>query len=375
VGPIQGRVRETTKVKSRDTTASVVRDATILEAVLGSTTRMSEFLSNFSTHGFEQRQRLRQRLVTVHGMTSPAATKILTCLVDDTRIAVWDLLHDRTPTTVDAAFAAHLKRCYLDEPAASVHAWWVTATAREQAAQFLLARDGRVRGCTSRAELRREGLRESLLGPLTMGDRPFLLRDHDGDPPGKCCGRSTCSRNDQYTLQPCPHCGNWASLSLLVPEVPAGVLCPDCRRVPTFDSVVFPEEYALLTPDIVLERLRIICPDVLNSRGQYAIRIGKAEQQPSNPVDAAAFTQWASANAIPYKRTQPIPARLLQVWRDDVARRASIQPDAPSPRDRTPRTVRAWAYETGLHLAAGGRLPAAVWAAFDNEHPHLRGVA
>jgi hypothetical protein len=44
----------------------------------------------------------------------------------------------------------------------------------------------------------------------------------------------------------CPHCGGHATKVLRVPEVAACLLCPDCRRMPSADSPVFPEEYLLV---------------------------------------------------------------------------------------------------------------------------------
>jgi hypothetical protein len=41
----------------------------------------------------------------------------------------------------------------------------------------------------------------------------------------------------------CPHCGGWASLVIHVPEVPDGVLCPSCRRMPSNPDIEFPADY------------------------------------------------------------------------------------------------------------------------------------
>jgi DNA invertase Pin-like site-specific DNA recombinase len=41
----------------------------------------------------------------------------------------------------------------------------------------------------------------------------------------------------------CPHCDRFASKAIRVPEIPGGLLCPECRRIPTADSPQFPEEY------------------------------------------------------------------------------------------------------------------------------------
>lgn len=48
-------------------------------------------------------------------------------------------------------------------------------------------------------------------------------------------------------LVACSHCGGHATKVIRVPEVPACLLCPDCRRMPTADSPVFPMEYLSLT--------------------------------------------------------------------------------------------------------------------------------
>lgn len=41
----------------------------------------------------------------------------------------------------------------------------------------------------------------------------------------------------------------------------------------------------------------------------------------------------------------------------------------PAPRDVDPVVVRAWAAETGVEVAAKGRIPAAVVEAYVNAHP------
>lgn len=48
-------------------------------------------------------------------------------------------------------------------------------------------------------------------------------------------------------LVACPHCGGHAAKVIRVPELPACLLCPDCRRMPTAGSPVFPAEYLSLT--------------------------------------------------------------------------------------------------------------------------------
>ncbi|MGA1077035.1 MAG: hypothetical protein ACO307_18200, partial [Ilumatobacteraceae bacterium] len=44
-------------------------------------------------------------------------------------------------------------------------------------------------------------------------------------------------------LRSCPHCGGHASHVVRAPEVLACVLCPTCRRAPTPDSPVHPDDY------------------------------------------------------------------------------------------------------------------------------------
>ncbi len=53
----------------------------------------------------------------------------------------------------------------------------------------------------------------------------------------------THGRDPMYGLLECPHCGGWASHSIVTPETRPGVLCPDCRRTPDLESPVFPEWY------------------------------------------------------------------------------------------------------------------------------------
>lgn len=53
----------------------------------------------------------------------------------------------------------------------------------------------------------------------------------------------THGRDPMYGLLVCPHCGGWASHSIVTPETRPGVLCPDCWRTPDLASPVFPEWY------------------------------------------------------------------------------------------------------------------------------------
>lgn len=50
-------------------------------------------------------------------------------------------------------------------------------------------------------------------------------------------------------VRACPHCDGLASVVWLEPEVTEGALCPDCLRMPTNDSPMFPAEYGVLPRD------------------------------------------------------------------------------------------------------------------------------
>jgi hypothetical protein len=47
----------------------------------------------------------------------------------------------------------------------------------------------------------------------------------------------------KYLPLGCPHCGGYATHSMVTPETRPGVLCPTCWRTPRSDSPVFPIWY------------------------------------------------------------------------------------------------------------------------------------
>lgn len=55
--------------------------------------------------------------------------------------------------------------------------------------------------------------------------------------------KGTATPDRRLEVIKCPHCDGYASVVVLVPEVPTGVICPDCRRMPIHGSPVFPELY------------------------------------------------------------------------------------------------------------------------------------
>lgn len=51
------------------------------------------------------------------------------------------------------------------------------------------------------------------------------------------------SSDRSVALVSCPHCQGWATFVCLAPEIPTGVLCLQCRKMPTADSPSFPDTY------------------------------------------------------------------------------------------------------------------------------------
>jgi hypothetical protein len=119
----------------------------------------------------------------------------------------------------------------------------VPAHTRQTLVDAILARDGEAAVPDLIADLR-----GSDVGPQQMA---WFGRDiSDGEfPPWKHCvvrlgdwGPGSSRKAKSLTLRRCI-CGDFATLVVRAPEVPEGVLCPTCHRMPRADSPTFPDAY------------------------------------------------------------------------------------------------------------------------------------
>lgn len=98
----------------------------------------------------------------------------------------------------------------------------------------------KLNGSHTRYEIVGELLRETTNRSLPQ--LPVAVSDTDVSP-------AAGVRVDPATLirtVPCPHCGGAAIRIWRAPEVPRQLLCPDCRRMPTSGSPMFPVDYVTL---------------------------------------------------------------------------------------------------------------------------------
>lgn len=213
-----------------------------------------------------------------------AAAVALRNPLSEVRLAIWHALQGLTPPdTLDPHFAAYVARAYLGS--AAVPNWssrtltrvergdtaaWAHHHAPTATVMAHLARQPNAAARTSEVKqiVGRAGGKPNTIANLLGGTartEPLLQR--------RPCERDDCHRNCRrhgtIGLRPCPHqdCAGWLDTPARIFEVPAGVLCSRCCRMPDSDSPVFPAEY-LTAAERHLDSLMHYAPDVLAQRAR-----------------------------------------------------------------------------------------------------------
>lgn len=121
--------------------------------------------------------------------------------------------------------------------------WWRSRTWRapDQGRQLLIDAVQSLGGSATPNQLRQQDIdrnhihRFSKQGPEVMAT-PAVRRVGDWK-------KGPANQPRKVALVQCPHCCGYATHVMRVPEIPCGLLCPDCRRMPTQSSPVFPNQY------------------------------------------------------------------------------------------------------------------------------------
>lgn len=180
------------------------------------------------------RRRMTTETLVQAGLSQTAAGCLAACPVPDLAAAVSAHLGSQTLPGADPQWVSHVGRVYADPHFAwNKHHWRLQDTVRREALAILVAGGGRM----ARSEILRAGLTEHQLRHLSRQ----TPNAPSGDPVLRRVDRG---RHDPaYGLLPCPHCGGFATHSVVTPETRPGVLCPTCWRSPDPGSPVFPEWY------------------------------------------------------------------------------------------------------------------------------------
>lgn len=171
------------------------------------------------------------------GLSSAAASYLVSGGTDAARKVLWERLHDRPfPREIDRPLAAHLEVIYREGTVPGRNSHQDSWVARAQRALDVIAsRGGWVPESDFHSVAAEVGI-WSLVDYLKGRRRPsiwhppILKREAGG-----------------ASLLPCPHrgCGGWATVVTLHPETPTDVLCATCMRMPdqSLSALVFPAEY------------------------------------------------------------------------------------------------------------------------------------
>jgi hypothetical protein len=386
LGPLTGRVRNRRadssipRAECSRTRAQEARDARedqLLEGILGEAIPLARMLDKNARHGRAHRLRLVARLHAHYGMGRRAAELLLMCPVDVTRKAVWAMARGLEAADVSPEYADHLRAVYLSEQEPSQSRWWDEVSDRTPVVALLREHGGSIPACRARRAFAAAGLQPHGPGHLTKNSngRPFLEKVPSPGGPRGCCDDGRCDGR-VLTLRRCPSCDGYATLVARIPECPPGVLCPDCLRMPVPGSPQFPDEYGLLSNDWVRERSAVVAPDLALFRGKTAAR--KARRAGADvPADVPRersrqekqlVRAWSAENGIGLKTNNAVPNWVWERW-DAAMASAALAAAAPArpalPALRNPAMVRAWAAAEGMDVPERGRLPEAVWEAYE----------
>ena len=273
---------------------SEARSAEIVEQIMA---RGSDFVSLLPTWNWmdgpasAQGQQIRlagaahlARLAQEHGylLTPKVASVAMRNPIADVRRAIWSAIHgDVAPPNLDEAFATFVARAYLgvgaaqdwyDGPVLAVRrgdaSTWAYQHEPTAAVMRMLAsaQDYSAPGSKISETILATGGYPNLVNHLLVA-RPTTVPLLERKPCLLEGCRANCRKHRRLGLRPCPHAGCAGRLDTpaRIFEVPDGVLCSTCRRMPDALSPVFPMPY-LDACERRDEDLLRYAPDVLAQR-------------------------------------------------------------------------------------------------------------
>lgn len=209
------------------------RDGTVvLGPVRGEVTGRRPLLRNRPSERARRRSAVSEWVAA--GLPKRSARSVVACPHPELHEVLQASLAGRpAPEGVDSAWARHIAAVYTDPDFRwGVGQWRLRDGPRRVLLDTIVAAGGRVE-------------RDKILAAGVLASQLcYLSRVTVGAPSGGPIVRaSRRGRDPEYVLIDCPHCGGYASHSVVTPETRPGVLCPDCWRAPVPDSPVFPEFY------------------------------------------------------------------------------------------------------------------------------------
>lgn len=209
------------------------------------------------------RRRLHERLVETGLLASKGLrAALIDCPIPEVRQVLWAELQARengkafrAPVGIDPAWAAHVRSVYLDDRewmrawASDTHHWSRLAIEQVQAAGEKgmlwgtlleqLVPGSKRNGIDGNREL----IVELVNGKGSVGRNKKMARAWA--PALRRSENWHRHAERRVWAHDCPFCETSGTLDhvLRVPEVPGGLLCSTCRRVPSLPSVTFPEGY------------------------------------------------------------------------------------------------------------------------------------
>jgi hypothetical protein len=149
---------------------------------------------------------------------------------------------------VSAEFAEHVRATYRQEPLLwDRRRYILTAAIHQQCIDIIRDAGGTITQGAFRAAAAELGYSEFQVGKLHL-----VRSGHGLIPLAPAFERVGHTRegpkgnNNLLQLISCPHCEGFLTKVVRVREVPTMLLCPDCRRMPTEPSIVFPRIYLTL---------------------------------------------------------------------------------------------------------------------------------
>lgn len=234
----QGRVPAATLRKARSIAA---QQHDILEAFMTEDVTIDEVTTRFGKTSTDRVQRALLAELATHGLPRGIRGHLVHRAPLPARQVVWASLNRRRwPQDTDPGYADHVAHAYIQSPTRGGNPGRRhQAAARAQLiCDYLADRGGTAPRAQVVTDLADRGVTDAAVATALEARvapghryRPRAIR--------RCPERPSTD----IALLDCPHCGGWARIVCHLPEVPDGLLCPDCRRAPVADSPPFPSAY------------------------------------------------------------------------------------------------------------------------------------
>lgn len=250
LGPVKIEVANTRRHDACKRRRSALLEAVFLEGLSVEEARARLNL----TDTYHTRKLLRQEIDKLGAITAKSLRVAATdCPVKETKLVLWNLFEAartgepfQVPAGIDPAFAAHIVKVYTAPEITWTLAW--AADTHTTARRAIEA----VRACGDNGADWDAFIADVLSGisEVSIRNAKLLLvtgtTTRSGNEFAPILERTNkwAQQERRVMVRKCPFCGTRTlDHPLRVPEVPGGILCSSCRRVPSLPTVTFPEDY------------------------------------------------------------------------------------------------------------------------------------